>query len=77
MSQVGTWARAVRPLQMAHSILFPRAPFVTLACYFSGNHSCLSGCCSSAPIPACATKPGQQGEAFSLHCFGKKQGALT
>lgn len=52
VSQVGTWAWAVQPLQVTRSILFPRAAFVMLACYFSGNHSCLAGYSFSAPYPS-------------------------
>lgn len=66
-----------QPLQMAQSSPFPRNAFVALAYEISGNHSCPSGCSTSAPNPASAVKPGQQRETFSLPCFGKEQGTSS
>lgn len=66
-----------QPLQVAQSSPFPRNAFVALAYDFSGNHSCPSGCSTSAPNPVSAVKPRQQRETFSLPCFGKEQGTSS
>lgn len=54
----------------------PKAAGVALAWYFSANHSRPSCHSLSAPFSASAAKPGERGEAFSLHCFGEEQHAL-
>lgn len=71
-SQVGTWARAVQPLQVAHSPV-PQSCLCNLGMLLLWKPQLSVWLQFSVPIPASAMKPRQQGE----HCFGKKQGALT
>ena len=56
--------------------LFLRAAW-GLGVVISGNDGCPPDCSISAPIPASAAKPGQRGETWALHRFGKEPGILA